>query len=660
MDRSNRYRSWHLILFMGLFTLLWGILTLPIQANAEEEQSTTPSLMEEFKNRDFVIDAYDIHIHVNENNEMDITEKLTVFFNKEKHGIYRTLPLKNTVRRMDGTMTNNRARVKKLSVNDDYNTEYDNGNLVIRIGDADETVKGKKEYTISYTYKLGRDPLEGKDEFYFNILGTEWTTVIGNVTFTIEMPKPFDEKRLGFSAGWENSADSTGVSWNVSGQTITGSYNGILKSGQALTVRLELQEGYFVGAGLENRVLDIVCFSFPVIFLIISLILWFRFGRDDMLVETVEFYPPEGINSLDAGYYYKGEVHPRDVTSLLIYLANQGYLRIEETEEKEVFKKKKTFKIIRLREYDGKDPNEKKFMSGLFSGAKEENGFPTVTPGTLYNSFYKTTNQITTSEQKKASKIFEGNTSRKSALIMLMILLSSVLITIPPVFTYDLPDTIFVILFPIVGFGLFFAIILGGRGRGHRKGKIKKLSIGSALLAIAIGGLFGLLPVALVIYPLLLESTFHMIGFIVGCVCIFFMIILFVYMPKRTAYGIEMLGRLEGFRNFLMVAEKEQLEKLVMQDPQYFYRILPYTYVLGVSDTWVKKFEEIQMQAPEWYVGSVYSIYGFHDTMDRTMATASRAMTSSPHESSGSYSGGGFSGGGFSGGGSGGGGGGAW
>ena len=114
---------------------------------------------------------------------------------------------------------------------------------------------------------------------------------------------------------------------------------------------------------------------------------------------------------------------------------------------------------------------------------------------------------------------------------------------------------------------------------------------------------------------------------------------------------------LEGFRNFLEVAEKQQLEQLVMQDPQYFYRILPYTYVLGVSDKWIKKFEAINLQAPDWYYGSYYNVYDFGETMDRTMSTANRAMTSSPSESSG---GGGSSGGGFSGGGSGGGGGGSW
>ena len=54
-------------------------------------------------------------------------------------------------------------------------------------------------------------------------------------------------------------------------------------------------------------------------------------------------------------------------------------------------------------------------------------------------------------------------------------------------------------------------------------------------------------------------------------------------MFKRTDYGNAIYGRIKGFRNFLEAAEKEKLEALVNDDPSYFYNILPYTYVLGIS-----------------------------------------------------------------------------
>ncbi len=77
---------------------------------------------------------------------------------------------------------------------------------------------------------------------------------------------------------------------------------------------------------------------------------------------------------------------------------------------------------------------------------------------------------------------------------------------------------------------------------------------------------------------------------------------------------------------------------------------LPYTYVLGVSDEWIKKFEVIALQPPDWYAGSTaFNMVAFASFMNATMATASTAMSSSPSSSGGS--GGGSSGGGSGGGG---------
>lgn len=95
-----------------------------------------------------------------------------------------------------------------------------------------------------------------------------------------------------------------------------------------------------------------------------------------------------------------------------------------------------------------------------------------------------------------------------------------------------------------------------------------------------------------------------------------------------------------------------------MEDPTYFYNILPYTYVLGVSDKWIKKFESISLQAPSWYDSpNAFDMVSFGTFMNSTMVSAQSVMSSSPSSDSG---GGGSSGGGSSGGGSGGGGGGSW
>ena len=90
-----------------------------------------------------------------------------------------------------------------------------------------------------------------------------------------------------------------------------------------------------------------------------------------------------------------------------------------------------------------------------------------------------------------------------------------------------------------------------------------------------------------------------------------------------------------------------------MENPEYFYNILPYAYVLGVSDKWIKKFESISLQAPSWYDSpNTFDMRTFGTFMNSTMSSAQSNMSYSDS--------GGSSGGGSSGGGSGGGGGGSW
>lgn len=410
--------------------------------------SLTPSKNYQYSSYDYVIDKYDINIIVNENNTFDITETITAYFNVSKHGIFRTIPLKNTITRLDGTTSTNRTQVTNVSVDNEYTTSRENGNYKLKIGSASRTLTGEQKYVIKYTYNLGKDPGKDYDELYYNIIGNEWDTVIGNVTFSITMPKEFDSSKLGFSSGTTGSTDNSKVKYNVSGNKITGSYNGILGAGEALTVRCELPEGYFVGTGLDINIMNYILFLIPLIFLAIAIILWYKFGRDDQVVETVEFYPPQGFNSLEVGFLYKGQADNQDVTSLLIYLANQGYIIIAETEEKSLFSKSKGFKITKLKEYDGNNINEQIFLNGLFTKRSSFTSLFSKTPETptdninevtsmdLYDNFYITMGRILSNINNKENKhkLFEKSASSKTVFIILMIIATFCMITIPPCF----------------------------------------------------------------------------------------------------------------------------------------------------------------------------------------------------------------------------------
>ena len=629
--------------FRKIIYLLLPFLLLPFNVNADEWL-------------DYVIDKYDINIIVNENNSFDITEKITAKFNTEKHGIIRNIPMRNNVTRLDGTTSRNRGKLTNLSVDDPYTLSKSNGNYVIKIGSPDYTITGEKEYTIKYNYSIGKDPLKGKDELYFNIIGTEWDTSINNVTFSIIMPKEFDSSKLGFSSGSMGSTRSDNIKYTVDDGIINGYLEDSLNAYQGLTIRLELPDDYFI-VNTTFEFGDYLLFFIPIIFLGISILLWSKFGRDEKPVETVEFYPPNNMNSLETGFLYKGKADNQDVTSLLIYLANKGYIKISEIEQKILFKTHKTFKITKLKDYDGNNFNEKLFLKGLFTkrptislsslfkgelnaSAETENNTE-VMASDLQDNFYMTMNailgNINTKENK--NKVIERSSTNKKVFLLLMIGISYILIAYKVLIDYgNIELLIPAIIFPSTGFSIMFSGLLSDT---------KKIS------PVLFGLVFGGIPFAFMVLPALMNDVFYLIGYIIGILSVFGMFVCLRYLPKRTPYGNEMLGKLKGFKTFLETAEKDKLEALVLENPNYFYNILPYTYVLNVSDKWIKKFETISMKSPDWYDSTTpFNVTTFNSFMNETMSQASSVMSSSPSSSG--------SGGGSSGGGSGGGGGSSW
>ena len=658
------------IISIFLIFITLTILVIPPTSNAVSRNS----------NYDYTIEKYNIDMVVNEDNTYDITETITANFNVSKHGIFRKIPLKNEVTRVDGTKSKNTAQITNIEVSDEFKTYNEDGNKVIRIGNAYKTIKGVNTYTIKYTYNIGKDPLKNFDELYFNLIGDEWDTIIDNISFNIKMPKEFDRTLLGFSSGKTGSTYNSNISYTVNGNIISGKVNGALNAGEALTVRVKLPEGYFVGAGHDIDKFSVFVIMMCLAFVLISYKLWAKYGKDDQVIETVEFYPPKGYNSAEIGFLYKGTTDTESVVSLLIYLANKGYLKIEETGEYEgLDEDDKIMKIIKLKEYDGDNDNEREFFNGLFamSGsilwkadnikdqeelkgneitweeAKErakEDTRTYVTTLELENSMYDTVTNIKENiEETYKDKIISKATKGKRKWLVFMMIAIFLLITVKPMYEYSeggLETLPIVLIFCGAAFTIVSAIWLS---------ETEKI----AKIAVTIwGSLFGGLPWAFMVLPCLLQNPIYLITYFLGIISMFGIVIFFKNMPKRTRFGIDILGKLKGFRRFLETAEKEQLEDLVMENPEYFYNILPYTYALDVSDKWISQFEKIALPQPNWYnSGSGFDFSTFSKSMNATISSMKSSAASS---SSGGSSSGGSSGGGSSGGGSGGGGGGSW
>ena len=530
---------------------------------------------------DYYIDNYDINMKVMENNTVRVTENIDAYFNIQKHGILRYIPIECNVNRARGDGGVVKAKVKNVSVSENYEAYTDDyNNYVIQIGDEDKTFEGEHSYTVSYDYVMGKDIGEGFDELYYNIIGDGWDTYIKNVTFKIEMPKEFDQSKVGFSSGAAGTVGSGNILYTCDGNTITGSLIGGLNPYEALTVRIELEEGYFKFDLFAYYLKIALMIIIPLICLVTVLALWSKYGKDKKIVDVVEFYPPDNLNSAETAFWYKGSLSSKDTIALLIELANEGYVNIVQTEKKKLLKKE-SFTIEKAREYDGADINKKIFFNGLFKGTSS------VTEDDLSESFYVTANTIVgnISSSKNVFEMFD----KKSIMMVVVGVLTSII-------------------------GAAASILIYSSGFGTR--------------------------------PETLAVIFAFLLSVISLIMSFFI-------RRRTEKGHQLKQRINGFKIFLETAEKEKLEAMVEENPKYYYDILPYAYVLGVSDKWTKNFEGIVLEPPEWYYGSTFDRIMFWHFMNSTMSRATEAMTSTPQTSSSSMGGGGFAGGGAGGGGGG-------
>ena len=346
-------------------------------------------------------------------------------------------------------------------------------------------------------------------------------------------------------------------------------------------------------------------------------------GKDEHTTPVVSFTPPENMNSAEVELFYRGAATDKALISLVFYLASKGYLKITQTES---FLGGTDFTLEKLKDYDGNNKIEAEFFNKLFFKNK-------VTKDDLQNSvtFYSSSRKIIEKINKDRQMVFEAESiSWKLKLQMGLFLFGLIILTLLCLYDFNfaaLTPAPFMLLFVVIA----ISVLVG---------------VGPSPFIIMWSSMFGGIPLIM----LFVLSGFNFSpAVIAGLICILITGICFYQLPKRSHYSNQVFGQILGFKKFLETAEKQELQSMVEKNPSYFYDILPFAYVLDVSDKWIKKFEGM-ISNPDWYSGS--SMISAHSFNSFTSSLASAGCSST--------SGGGGHGGGGCGGGHGGGGGGSW
>ncbi len=531
-----------------------------------------------------------------------VTERVTLVFDGEFHGIHRTIPIEYP----GPNGTNYELFLTVTSVTDGsgsklkYDSSTSNGarDLKIYIPDA---VDATRTVEIVYRVRNGTRFFKDYDEFYWNVTGNDWPVPIDHAAATVRFPI--------FAAGSLSAQAFTGV-YGSTQRDATSRVNGAETQFETKSP-LPLRGGLTIAVYIPKEILKepsaITKFFWfiggnPIVFLpLLTFIgmfaLWWHMGRDpDPGVSVAPMYdPPPGISPAEAGTLLDDTIHPRDITSTIVDLAVRGYLQIEETAEKVVIftHKDYVFHLLKPREqWDANlAPHERVMLENVFASGNE------TRLSSLKNRFY----------------------------------------TAVPAIRQD-------IMSALKRKGIYLLDPESANG----------YSVGAAILILAPFGIFQYMGWA---------NFLNSAVLLVLCVPVSAVIwwLFARVMTAKTVQGGRVHVAVLGFQEFM---NRVDAERLKVMPPTTFEKFLPYAMALGVEHHWAQAFSGIVKDPPQWYVGpggsyAAFNPIFFSSSMHSMAGDMHQVFVSAPRASSGgsgfggggSGGGGGFSGGGFGGGG---------
>ena len=593
----------------------------------------------------YTIDDYKVNAIYHSNNTIDVKEVIDVNFSSNRHGIYRNIP---------ETMYVNRDEKYKLSIknitvlNDEYEVDYDSGNRVIQIGSEDYTIIGPHTYTLTYTIVIPEDYHSDLDFIYYSVLGNNWDTTINHFSFDIQFEKALTENEMSniqvFSGSLGNQSNDLNVQPSITSNSITGSAYDIGPK-QAITIFGKLRKNYFVGAKQTTSKVPFVFLGLAILFGLYSLVRCLLLKKTH-ITPIVNFYPPKDMDPAMVGTIVDESVDQEDLMALIPYWASQGYLTISETSDDLILTKVEDHEPPVLK-------HQKKIYKGLFKYKDS------VKLSNLSSNFGKAINDAKEalnnefSGEKKLSKIDHGFVTTILAMICMIV---CILFNTRYSIVDNLIETI------LATFTFVIMMVMNYSAAASSVFNKNKLGVLKKALSVAL-----VLVVVYFIYRQT-QSILSIVSFefmVIGIVATTLPILFSSKFNVVSDYFKSVAGDLLGFKDFIEKAEVPQLERLSEENPSYYYDVIPYAMVFGLSEMWTKKFSTIPLVQPDWYdsyYSDPYTSYFYYRMLTRSMYEPihqnlldyqTEQMKSTADSMGSSF-------GGFSGGGAGGGGGGSW
>ena len=425
------------------------------------------------------------------------------------------------------------------------------------------------EHTVTFSYSLSdvlhteRNEKTNKSALVMSIpLLCGFDYPVQALSFSITMPGDVTGRKPSFTSGFLQTNIDSIVNCVTGGSLISGTVTRPLQDRERLTLVMEVDEKMFPGKlvifrdGNPEALPMAICAA-------AALVYWLLLMRCLPLIRQRRTQPLEGITAGELGCHLTAA--GADLTMMVFTWAELGYLRIYPDKRGRVY----------LQKCMDMDNERTAFENRCFYTLFSRDDVVDAT-GTAYARLcLKVAGTI--SGVKEMYLRHAGNAFLFRALSCGVSLFSG--ICFGNNFTTNATlRVVLSICLAVVGTVTAWTI-QDGMYRIHIRGKIPLyISSFSTVLWIALGiwsgsWLIGLLAVA----------AQHLAGLAAA------------YGGRRSDLGRSQAGLILGFRHYLGTIPKEELERILENDPDFFFRMLPYAIAMGVDTRFAKLFGDQKM-----------------------------------------------------------------
>ena len=327
-----------------------------------------------------------------------------------------------------------------------------------------------------------------------------------------------------------------------------------------------------------------------VFIVICSVIVLVSVVRKRRIIKPIEFFAPKGYSPIDVALVYSARRVKANAlfTPLLLYWAEQGYITVEEDGRGLKITKLKwlpPFKSSGRTDEKTYDVELTLFKS-LFPSRGDDTFYTLAARKSVTETYDKTMEEC-----KKLSRSVIGKKGSIYSIVMKLAAAAVVFLIGALMSFHESIPIVFILLFPVIGTVLI------------------KFMPAPVYVRVPFFLVWGGVPLLCAVFLIPMPVTFKIA---IGAAIATLFLTVFVfgeYADFRGEEELKIYGKVCSFKRFLVLADKKRLEALVEDYPDYFYDVLPYFYVFGITKKMKKKFDRIIPDGSFRLLGPIRDIY---------------------------------------------------